>query len=246
MKRALVIQHVAHEGPGRIQTALEAEELAVTVCRLDQEPLPTSLAGVDLLVVMGGPMGVADLGDARYPFLPAEVALLKQAIKGNVAVLGVCLGAQLLAHALGARVYPNELGKPPQRVREVGWGGLALHHAADETGVLSGLHEAEIMVHWHGDTFDLPDGANWLASTLHCRHQMFVHGRTVGVQFHPELRQSDIEALLKADADYVRSTLGEHGAERIRGETERFFPRYREVSDRLLRNIVRTLIGKRT
>lgn len=246
MKRALIIQHVAHEGPGRIQAALEAEEFSVVVCRLDLEAPPASLANVDLLVIMGGPMGVSDMGDPRYPFLQAEVALLKQAIQGDIAVLGVCLGAQLLAHALGARVYPNELGKPPQRTREVGWGALALHHEADETGVLSGLHEAEIMLHWHGDTFDLPRGADWLASTLHCRHQMFSQGRCIGVQFHPELRTSDIEALLKADADYVRTTLGEHGAERIREGTERFFSRYREVSDRLLRNIVRTLSGKRT
>lgn len=244
MKQALILQHVAHEGPGRIRVILEARGVGVKLCRIDQSaPLPVNLADVDLLVVMGGPMGVGDLDDPRYPFLRGELELLRSAVRADVAVLGVCLGAQLLAHALGARVYPNEQGDPPVRAREVGWGALALHHAADTQGALRGLNDAEVMIHWHGDTFDLPRGAEWLASTLPCPHQMFRRGRAVGLQFHPELDESEISTLLEADAEYVRATLGRSGAARVKEDTQRFFARYREAGDVLLRNLVRVLLG---
>jgi GMP synthase (glutamine-hydrolysing) len=243
MKRALILQHVAHESPGRIRAALEAERVKVEVCRLDHgEPLPADLSYVDVLVVMGGPMGVGDLDDPRFPFLRGELALVQSAVSAKLPVLGICLGSQLLAHALGARVYPNELGEPPVRIREVGWGALALHHAADSQGLLRDLHDSEVMFHWHGDTFDLPAGAEWLASTLHCPRQMFRHGRSVGLQFHPELEESDIGMLLEADADYARLTLGPTAEAEINANTQRFFRRYRAVSDVLLGNVVRSLL----
>jgi len=247
MKRALVLQHVAHEGPGRLRATLDALNVEVEVRRLDRgEALPVELVPYDLVVVMGGPMGVADVDDPDHAYLRGELELLRSALAEDVPVLGFCLGAQLIAHALGARVYPNQLGEPPLKIREVGWGPLTLHHEADELGLLSGLHDAEVTLHWHGDTFDLPTGAEWLASTLHCRHQMFRHGRAIGIQFHPEIDEAGLEQLLDADAAYVRATLGRQGAERIRRDTKRFYARYRETGDRLLQNVVRALLGVMT
>src|SRR5690349_10139613 len=115
MKRALVLTHVAHEGPGRIQGALERAGLAVDVRKLYAgDALPVSLDEHAALVVMGGPMGVSDAGSARYPFLTAELELLGEAVRRDYPVLGMCLGAQLLAAAAGARVYPNVTGDPPK------------------------------------------------------------------------------------------------------------------------------------
>jgi GMP synthase (glutamine-hydrolysing) len=240
MRRALVLEHVPHEGPARVGQALTRAGF-----ELDRRALhagaavPASLDGAELLVVMGGPMGVEDLGDPRYPFLGAELELLRTAVTRDFPTLGICLGSQLLAAAAGARVYPNRVGDPPRSHREVGWGAVHFTRTPSEEPVLAGLDPAEIVLHWHGDTYDLPAGAVLLASTLECEHQMFRLGRRqFGLQFHIELEGPDVERWLAADPDYVRSALGPAGVERIRRDTERFLPRYRERGDRLLQQIL--------
>src|SRR5689334_5551553 len=240
MRRAIVLEHVPHEGPARVGQALTRAGF-----ELDRRALyagaavPASLDGADVLVVMGGPMGVDDVGDARYPFLGAELELLRAAVARDFPTLGICLGSQLLAAAAGARVYPNLLGDPPRAHREVGWGAVHFTRTPSEEPVLAGLDPAEIVLHWHGDTHDLPAGAVLLASTLECEQQMFRLGqRQFGLQFHIELEEPDIERWLAADADYVRSALGPSGVERIRRDTPRYLPRYRERGDRLLAQIL--------
>src|SRR5581483_4104976 len=121
------------------------------------EPVPRGLPPDVALVVMGGPMGVADVGDPAYPYLADEVALLRARLDAGAAVLGVCLGAQLLAHAAGARVYPNVRPGDGTRVYEVGW--APVRFLRPDEPALRGLGHTEPMLHWHGDTFDLPAGA---------------------------------------------------------------------------------------
>jgi GMP synthase (glutamine-hydrolysing) len=240
MRRALVLKHVPHEGPGRIAGALERAGFVHEVRELSRgDAVPETLAGFDALIVMGGPMGVSDAGGSRYPFLARELRLLERALAEDFPTLGVCLGAQLLAHAAGARVYPATIGDPPVGLREVGWG--AVHFVADASSkaLLAGLHPAETVFHWHGDTFDLPAGAHLLASTLPCKNQMFRAGRRLyGIQFHVEVEPSDIAAWLSLDADYVRGALGPEGRARVLDDTERYMPRYRESGDRLLDNLL--------
>lgn len=236
MRRAIVLEHVVHEGPARVGTALRRAGF-----ELDRRALhagaavPTNLDGAGILVVMGGPMGVEDVANPRYPFLARELELLRQAVAEDFPTLGICLGAQLLAAAAGARVYPNVTGDPPRPTREVGWGAVHFVQSAADEPALSGLDPAEVVLHWHGDTFELPRGATLLASTLGCAHQMFRLGRRqYGLQFHIELDEPDVEAWLAADPDYVRGALGPDGAERIRRDTSRFLPRFRERGDRWL------------
>ena len=156
-----VLQHVAHEGPGSIVRVLGEAGIEVTVIRLDLgEPLP-SVAALGGLVVMGGPMGVHDVDD--YPWLAPERALLREAVEGDLAVLGVCLGSQQLAAALGAEVTTGPL-------EEVGPGRVELTGAGRRDPVLGpeyhGLSGTTVpCVHWHQDTFTLPDGAVHLAAT---------------------------------------------------------------------------------
>jgi GMP synthase-like glutamine amidotransferase len=226
------------EGPGHI--AVLARELGF---RIEEYPLferepPEAVPPGDLLVVMGGPMGVADIGDPRWPFLQPEVKLLTRSLREGRAVLGVCLGAQLMAHALGARVYPLHVGSPPVRLREVGWGPVAFAPAGSDRA-LDGTRDAEVVLHWHGDTFDLPEGAVLLASTLQCPNQMFRFGACAyAVQFHIELVAGDVARWVREDADFVATANGPGGADRILEETERYVGRYREMGDRMIRNVL--------
>jgi GMP synthase (glutamine-hydrolysing) len=245
MKRVLSLTHVAHEGPSRIFGALERAGLTPDVRRLHAgDTLPAALDDYAALIVMGGPMGVSDAGSARYPFLAPELELLREAVRREFPVLGVCLGAQLLAAAAGARVYPNVTGDPPRPTREVGWGAVHFVRTPAEEPLLAGLDAAEVVLHWHGDTFDLPSGATLLASTLQCENQMFRLGRRqLGLQFHVELTEADVAIWLDADRDYVLGALGPGGPARITRDTGRFMPRFSARGDRLLDNALRVLLG---
>lgn len=175
--RAHCLQHVAVEGPAYIAEWLKARGHELAITRLyEGESLPDPSA-MDLLVVMGGPMGAND--DDAVPWLSAEVALIRQTIDAGTPVLGVCLGAQLVARALGAAVRPN-----PEP--EIGWFPVrAVPNFADDAFTFP----AEITVfHWHGDMFELPDGAVRLASSDACENQAFQFGDCViGLQCHLEV-----------------------------------------------------------
>lgn len=242
MTKAIVLQHTPTEGPERVSGLLAARGIGCEVRALHLgEPVPTALAGAEILVVMGGPMGVGDAGSPGYPFLAPEIALLRTCIARDQAVLGICLGSQLLAAAAGARVYPNTRPGPdgrPEPAREVGWGEVELLGDGREPG-LAGLPPRPLVLHWHGDTFDLPARAVHLASTPVCRHQAFRLGRRqFGLQFHCELEPATIATWVREDTDYVRAANGPDGGARILADTERLYARARPVWDRLLGNIL--------
>jgi GMP synthase-like glutamine amidotransferase len=245
MKRLIVLQHVPHEGPGRLVPHLVRNGFQIQVRRLDAGDAVPAAADADAFLVMGGPMGVADLADARWPFLARECDLLADCLARGVPAAGVCLGAQLLAHAAGGTVAPLTAGDPPLRVREVGWG--AVHHPPDrmDDPLLAGLGPAEVVLHWHGDAvITLPPGAVRLASSLHCPNQLFRIGHQhVGVQFHPEVEGADVETWLAADQGWVEQTMGPDARARIRTDTALWMPRLRISGDRLCRNIADALAG---
>jgi GMP synthase (glutamine-hydrolysing) len=242
--RLVVLQHVALEGPARIGTVAERLGLKVEIVRLDQgQPVPERAPSGALLVVMGGPMGVGDLGDPRHPFLEREIVLLRQCLAEDRPVIGICLGSQLLAHAAGAVVAPLTNGDPAQRVREVGWGAVHFLRDPAEEPVLSGLDRSELVLHWHGDAFSIPPGAEHLAASLPCPGQMFRVGRCYGLQFHVEVDTPTIESWIAADADFIRTANGPGGAERIRADTAHFMPTHRPRGDRLIGNILRAVMA---
>ena len=174
----IVLQHVAWEGPGLI--AFEARErgLFLDVRRLDQGdsiPNPDRLEG---LVVMGGPMGVNETD--KYPYLAEECGLIRELAHRNRPVLGVCLGAQLLASSLGAKVYPGQQA-------EVGYGTVELTPEGKQDSLFESVEGPVPVFHWHGDTFDLPEGAVLLASSKEYPLQAFrFGGLAYGLQFHVE------------------------------------------------------------
>jgi GMP synthase (glutamine-hydrolysing) len=173
-----LLQHVPYEGPGLIAEQARARGIELDrrhLYRGDAVPSVEELSG---LVVMGGPMGVGDT-DA-HPHLSAEIDLLAAAAAAEVPVLGVCLGAQLLAYALGADVLPGA-------ATEVGLGSVSLTAAGERDGVLGPAGYTLPVLHWHDDTFTLPPGAELLASSDRCANQAFRAGRAYGLQFHVEL-----------------------------------------------------------
>jgi len=182
--RVTVIQHVPFEGPAVIADVLRERELEVDIVRMDLGmPLP-SAGAMDALVVMGGPMGAFD--DLDYPHLPAERDLIVECSSRGTPVLGVCLGAQLLAAALGGKVYR---GPTP----EIGLGTVRLTEDGRSDPVLGPDGPELAVLHWHQDTFELPQGAALLASSAQYRHQAFRAGTAYGLQFHVEIDGTALE-----------------------------------------------------
>ena len=196
----LAVQHVPWEGPHRILDACGALHVR-TVKPLAGQPLPThdEVAGA---VFMGGPMGVDEV--ERFPALAVEREWLAEAAKREMPVLGICLGAQLLARALGAEV---RAGEEP----EIGFAPVEVVNPADP--LLGGLAPRTEVLHWHGDVFDLPDGAEQLASSERTACQAFRAGNAWGVLFHPEADYALVEAWLEVPAMVTEAVaaLGEDG-----------------------------------
>jgi GMP synthase-like glutamine amidotransferase len=179
MRRWIALQHVSWEGPARIAAEARARGLSLEIRRIgarDAIPEPDEVEG---LIVMGGPMGVYEAD--RYPFLLDETRLIAELVKRGQPVLGVCLGAQLLASALGARVYKG----PAQ---EIGFGTVSPTADARQDPIFAALEDPLPVFHWHGDTFDLPKDAVLLARNASYEHQAFRFGRNAyGLQFHVEV-----------------------------------------------------------
>jgi len=210
--RIVVLQHVPFEGPGAIADWARARGHELHVYPLfDGAPLP-ALDALDGLVAMGGPMSAND--GARHGWLEPERALLARAIEAERPLLGICLGAQILARAAGARVYPAP-------AKEIGWLPVELLPAACES-LLAPLPSPCVPFHWHGETFERPPGAVTLARSERCPEQAFQLGpAALGLQFHPEATPEGVDSLLRHCADDLEPPgAAVQAAERIRREAE--------------------------
>lgn len=195
--RVCVLEHASFEGPGSIASWLAAAGHTVQRTALYRGELPPAANQFDGLIVMGGPMGVND--DSQFGWLGPEKALLRQAIDAGKHVLGICLGAQLIAASLRARVFQNAQ-------REIGWFPVQATSVAAAHRLGRVFPERLEVFHWHGDTFDLPPGAVRLASSPACREQAFALGdRVLALQFHLEMTPQGAAALI----DHCRHELTE-------------------------------------
>ena len=192
MASCLVVQHVEPEAPYAIGDALEAAGVTMDVRPVFAgAPLPPDLADFEGLVVMGGPMSATS--DRGFPSRAAELGLLSDALARGRPTLGVCLGAQLLALAAGGTVSPGEAGP------EIGWAPVVLAGAAGDDPLLAGLPDRLTVLHWHGDTFELPSATVLLASNPRYENQAFRTGdRAWGLQFHIEIDARAVAAFLDA------------------------------------------------
>ena len=199
MRTALAIRHVHFEDLGGFAAPITAAGYQVRYLDPGLDELrPQAIAAADLLVVLGGPIGAYE--GHLYPILDEELGLLRRRLTARAPTLGICLGAQLMAHALGARVAPGS-------TKEIGWAPVELTNAG-RIGPLRHLEGVQ-MLHWHGDAFDLPPGTECLASTAPCANQAFALGRTVlGFQFHPEANGMGFERWLIGHAAEIASVPG--------------------------------------
>lgn len=178
-----VIQHIEFEGLGGFAEPLKSAGYQVTVINA-ADGVPDVMGGEDLVIILGGPISAND--DNAYPFLGEELRLIDRRLSRNQPVMGICLGAQLIARAAGAKVYP-------QPTKEIGFAPITLRRDGKRS-CLNVFEKEPIAFHWHGETFDLPNGATRLASTPTCENQAFALGEAViGFQFHAEATGRDIE-----------------------------------------------------
>jgi len=194
MGKVLVLQHVPHEGLGTIGPLIREFGLDADFLRVFRnERIPLQIEGYSALIVLGGPMGVYE--DDIYPFIKGELRLIRSALNERVPILGVCLGAQLLAKAAGADVYKG--GK-----KEIGWYNVELTGDGLNDRLFQGLPEELTVFQWHGDTFDVPEGARRLASSKLFPNQVIRVGPCAyGIQFHLEVTEEMIREWLAVNKD---------------------------------------------
>ncbi len=221
MKRLLVLQHVEIEGSGLFEQIAKERDLKIEIIRLDKnDNLPQTKEG-DLILIMGGPMGVKDIGSERYPWLKLERDFVKRELENKRPIIGVCLGAQLLASAAGGDVEILKYGSPPKALPEIGWSQLFINKSNHELKEL--FEEPFHVLHWHGDRILLPNKAVLIASSVRCKEQFFRIGEfAYGLQFHIEATESMIKELIKEDKEFIYRALGINGQKILREENRKY------------------------
>ena len=223
MRRLLVLQHLERERPGLFVKI--AEERGFTVCnfRLDLGDSFPVLRNGDLLLVLGGPMGIRDIGTSTYPWLIEEVDLIKEALNRGIGIIGVCLGAQLLAYAAGGDVESLREGESHQSLAEIGWGNV-FSQSLDNMSKLTKLLSFPFPVlHWHGDRVLLPKTAELIACSRKCKEQLFSIGSLAyGIQFHVEIDDEMVKTWITEDKKFISSALGTYGASILKRQQKEF------------------------
>lgn len=187
--RIHTLQHVAFEGLGCIEEWINTHDHSVTYTKLYENPTFPKIDDFDWLIIMGGPMGVYD--EAIYSWLQKEKLFVKSAIENGKTVIGICLGSQLIAEVLGAKVYPN-------KQKEIGWLDIKKTENAEKHPLFALIEDEFTVFHWHGDTFDLPEGSIRMFSSEACINQAFIYNESVlGLQFHFEVTPQTLQDMVE-------------------------------------------------
>jgi len=215
----LVLRHIPVEGPAALGPLMQARGMQADILDVDGKTAWPGLGSFQAIIILGGPQSVYAKG--RWPEMAVEQDFVAAALKAGKPVLGICLGAQMLAQTLGAKAYFNPRGK------ELGWAPVSLAPGAGASGPLAGLPQSFEALHWHGDTFDLPQGCQHLASSAITPNQGFVLGKAWALQFHLEVEAEDIRAWV---AEY-KDEAGQH----LKGDPEadlaRHYPQFKAVRE---------------
>lgn len=216
MKTATVIRHLAFEDLGSLADALKQQNYAINYVEAGLDSISEiQPLSPDLVVILGGPIGAYEEQD--YSFLVDELRLLERRLQADLPTLGICLGAQLMARALGARVYPGA-------DKEIGWSPLKLNDAGRNSALSNLAAEYTDVLHWHGDTFDLPVGATHLASSQKYQNQAFSWGKSaLALQFHSEVTALCLERWFIGHASEISATSG-ISVPALRANTARYAP----------------------
>lgn len=231
MSDVLVFQHEAEEGLGTFAHVLEEQNVRFRYIRLFRDDIPTeSWDEVKALVILGGSMGVQD--EEKYPFLKWEKTIIRTAIKNNIPLLGICLGAQLIACAAGAQVYQGNF-------KEIGWYPISMTIEGEMDPLLGHIPNKAIVFQWHGDSFDLPKGAQRLASSIYYDNQAFRMGRNVyGLQFHLEITPTMVERWLDEQSKEL-AQIPYISPDKIRADTNTYSPTLKDYGKRFFSEFIR-------
>ena len=242
MKRLIVLQHLEIEGPGLFYQIAKERGMNIEIIRMDLgDGLPKTNKD-DLLLIMGGPMGIKDIGSTKYPWLKKERDFIKSELKNMTRIIGVCLGAQLLTNAAGGDVEILKQGSPPQPLPEIGWSQVFFNQSNNE---FKKFCETPFHVlHWHGDRILLPKNAELIASSRRCKEQFFKIGNfAYGLQFHIESTKEMTERWINEDKLFITKGLGPKGQSILMEEDKQF--REKTISKRkLLINKLLNLLSK--
>ena len=225
MKTVLAVRHVPFEDLGTFEGVLKRRGYAISYLDIPTANL-SDINFVDpgILVVLGGPIGVYE--SEVYPFLSVEIALIKQRLARELPTIGICLGCQLMAHALGAAVYPSG-------TKEIGWGPLQFSDAAASSVLAPLVEKNPSVLHWHGDTFDLPENVTHLAATEPCKNQAFSIGHfALALQFHLEASQAGLETWFVGHAGEIAATPG-ISVNKLREDTVKWADSLEPIAERV-------------
>lgn len=225
------IQHIPFEGLGYIDNWINENNFTLSSTKMYEDYEFPDLSEFDLLIIMGGPMGTYE--EDKYPWLKEEKAFVKEAINANKAVVGICLGSQIIANVLGAKVYPN-------KVKEIGWMPVTFSDARSQA-LFTSKDKSPIVFQWHGDTFDLPVNAKLLASSEACKNQAFLYKDNVlALQFHFEVTEKSYAEMLDNGFDELTDGKYIQTENYIRSNTH-YIPEcnrmIKSVMDKLIENI---------
>ncbi len=223
MSRLLIIQHLEREGPGLFLKISKERGLSVCTFRLDLGDSLPKLSNGDLLLVLGGPMGISDIGNPIYPWLIKEINLIKEALEQKVGIIGVCLGAQLIAYVAGGEIelLQEEISHKP--LAEIGWHTISSQGLEINNKLTTLLRNPFPVLHWHRDRILLPNKAELIASSSRCKEQLFKIGSfAYGIQFHIEIDNEMVNNWIEDDNEFIFSALGKDGQSILRQQQNEF------------------------
>jgi len=230
--RLLVLQHLKRERPGLFVNLAEERGFSVCIFRLDLGDSLPELRNGDILLVLGGPMSIRDIGTSTYPWLIEEVSLIKEALNQGIGIIGVCLGAQLLAYAAGGDVEILLEEESQQPLAEIGWDNIFPQSLKNNCKLTRFIGRPFPVLNWHGDRILLPQSAELIASSCRCKEQLFSIGPLAyGMQFHVEIDDEMANTWISEDQKFISSALGAEGQSLLKQQQKEFG--YKTLDSRL-------------
>tara|TARA_Y100001968_G_C19295504_1_gene686420 strand:- start:2 stop:736 length:735 start_codon:yes stop_codon:yes gene_type:complete len=209
MTRLLILQHLEREGPGLFSKVAHQRGIPVFTFRLDLDDAFPQIEKKDLLLILGGPMSLNDINSPKYPWMLKELEIIQEALNKGIRVIGVCLGAQLLAKAAGGDVEPLIDSFSSKSLPEVGWSPISLTEDSNNNFFDSVFGTPLDVLHWHGDRILLPKSARLIGSSQRCKEQFFQIGEfAYGIQFHIEIDSKMVKRWVEEDFEFIRLTYG--------------------------------------
>ena len=213
-----ILQHVEREGPGLFKGIAEQKGFLIKIYRIDLGDNLPIVKKDDLILILGGPMGLEDISSGKFPWLNDEVDLIKKSIKDNIGMLGVCLGAQLLAYAAGGKIEKLLGGQPLKVMPEVGWSEILVNNRSKYNQIFK---EPLYGLHWHSDRVILPPNADLIASSKRCKEQLFkISDYSFGIQFHVEYDNKMVKRWIREDFKFINQALGAKGQEILKKQND--------------------------